>query len=310
LTIHLKIQISKQKYSMQEDDETEMLDLLLIVAENLRLLIMGAVIAGLLTLAWLYTKPREFVSQAQLLIPSPSSPTLTPTLMMTPPQTAPQVVAIMTSSPVVLEPVIESLGLQQGLPLEAARKALSNHIKASISKEGLLRLDVTSDTPQKAQTIANAVIDAWLKTTKATASERPLLEERYASTQKNLKSVNTLLERLAADGAVSQTNRITRGEVGANIVILSELQAKYLTDSMFAYRELNGFSRDVVIQAPTLPVAPVSQRKDVFVALAVVGAILMLLLFIFMRKAWRTAAADPETARKQTKLLSLLYLKR
>jgi len=68
-------------------------------------------------------------------------------------------------------------------------------------------------------------------------------------------------------------------------------------------------SRDVVKQPPTLPTQPASRKKSLIAILAALGSGFVLLLFVFMRQAWKNAAADPEAALKQSQLKRALGFK-
>lgn len=173
--------------------EVSLLDLLAVVAENLKLLILGTVVVGLLALGIGYALPQSFTSRAIL-----AWPTSTPT----------QAAAIIVS-PLVLNPVIESLNLSGGRPIQVARTELAKQIKAAAGKDGLLRLDVTANTPLEAQALAK--------------------------------------------------------------------------------------------QLPTLPTEPAAPKKSLIAVLAALGSGFVLLLWMFMRQAWKNAAQDPEAAEKQAR---------
>lgn len=215
----------------------------------------------------------------------------------------------MMVSPVVLDPVIGSLKLSAGRPIEVARTALAKQIKAVVGKDGLLRLDVTANSPLEAQTLAKAVIDTWLKSTVPGEQERADLEKRLAYAKGALASVNRLLERLTAEGAANLAKPLTRGEAGTSIVAVGELQARYFAEVLNIPRSLQGLSRDVVKQAPTLPTEPGSQKKSLVAVLAALSSGFALLLWIFMRQAWRNAAQDPEATEKQAKLRAAIGFK-
>jgi uncharacterized protein involved in exopolysaccharide biosynthesis len=277
---------------LAQDDEISLLDLLLVVAENIKLLVLGPLVAGLLALGGSYLLPQSFVSEAILLVSAP-----------------PQAAGLM-KSPVVLDPVIASLGLAKGKSIEIAREDVADQIKATVAKNGLLQLDVTARTASDAQALANTIIDAWLKTTVPAEPERQDLEKRLAFAQASLKTVTALLDRLAEEGTTTLNKPLTRGEAGAGLVPVGELQSRYLGEVLSIPRALKGLSRDVVIkQPPTLPTEPESRKKALIAALSAVGAGFVLLLFVFLRQAWRAAAADPESARKQRQLLSAIGIK-
>ncbi|MDO8776337.1 MAG: hypothetical protein Q7K57_48030 [Burkholderiaceae bacterium] len=66
-----------------EENEISRLDLVVIVAENLKLLILGPVVVGLLALAIGYVFPLSFTSQAILVLPTPT-PTQAVAIMVSP----------------------------------------------------------------------------------------------------------------------------------------------------------------------------------------------------------------------------------
>jgi len=280
-----------------EEKEISLLDLLVTVAENLKLLILGPLVVGLLALAIGYALPQSFTSQAILALPTSNSP-----------QTPTQAAAMM-ASPLVLDPVIRSLNLSAGHATEEARTKLANQIKAAVAKDGLLRLDATANTPLEAQAIANAVIDTWLKSTEPGALDRADLEKRLAYAKVSLESVRRLMDRLTAEGSAILNKPLKLGEAGTSIVALGELQARYLGEVLTIPRTLQGLSRDVVIQLPTLPTEPVAPKKALIAILAALGSGFALLLWVFMRQAWKNAAQDPEVEGKQAKLRAALGFK-
>lgn len=282
------------------EKEVSLLDLLVVVADNLKLLILGPVVVGLLALGIGYALPQSFTSQAILALPTTTT-TTTPT---------PTQAAAMMVSPSVLDPVIRSLNLSAGHAIEGARTKLANQIKAVVGKDGLLRLDVAGNTPLEAQTIANSVIDNWLKSTVPVEHDRADLEKRLAYAKLALASVDRLLERLTAEGAATLNKPLTRGEAGTSIVAVGELQARYFGEVLTIPRTLQGLSRDVVVkQSPTLPTEPVAPKKSMMAVLAALGSGFALLLWVFMRQAWKNAAHDPEAAEKQARLRAAMGFK-
>lgn len=295
----------------REENEVSLLDLLVVVAENIKLLIFGPLAVGLLALGIAFAVPQSYVSQAILVLPIPAvasnqnqNQNQSSAFMPSPAQAA----AMMTS-PLVLDPLIESQKQLEGRSIEAARKKLGDQIKATVGKDGLLRLDVTATTPAQAQALANAVIDGWLKSTVPGDQDRADLEKRLGYAKVSLEVTRRLLDRLAAEGGVSLNKPLTRGEAGTSMVAIGELQARYLSEVMEIPRWLQGLSRDVVKQQPTLPTEPAAPKKSLIAVLSALTTGFVLLLWVFMRQAWRTAAKDPQVAEKQARLRAALGLK-
>lgn len=287
------------------ENEVSLLDLLVVVAENIKLLIFGPLVVGLLALGIAFAMPQRYVSQAILVVPTPVS-SVSQNLVFIP---TPAQVATMMVSPSVLDPLIESLKLFEGRSVEAARKKLGEQIKPMVGKDGLLRLEVTADTPAKAQVLANAVIDGWLKSTVPSERDRDILEKRLGYAKVSLEATRHLLDRLAAESGASLNKPLSRGEASTPIVAVGELQARYFTEVQEIQRWLQGLSPDVVKQPPTLPIEPEAPKKGLIAVLGALTTGFALLLWVFMRQAWRHAAKDPQVAGKQARLRAALSLK-
>ena len=99
---------------------------------------------------------------------------------------------------------------------------------------------------------------------------------------------------------------LTRGEAGTSLVAVGELQARYLAEVLSIPRTLQGLTRDVVVQPPTLPIEAVAPKKSLMAILAALGTGFALLLWVFVRKAWTGASVDPLAAVKQTRFRKAL----
>ena len=294
-----------------EIDEVTLLDLLVVIAENLKLLVFGPVVLGILTLAITYALPQTFTSEAILALPRPLS-TLsrqaTSDARLVPAADMVQAAAIMASA-IVLDPVIEALKLSDGRSIQTARAELASRIKATVGKDGLLRLDVTASKPMDAQSIANAVIDSWLLGTMPSEQDRADLEVRLANAKNSLVAVQRLLNALSTEGAASLGKPLTRGEAGTSFVAVGELQARYLDESLVIPRLLQGLSRSVVRQSPTLPTDAAAPRKGLIVMAVVIGSAVIFFLWVVVGAGWRKAARNPQVAAKQAKVIVCLGLR-
>ncbi len=282
---HLNMTIDK--------DEISLIDLLILVAENLKLLVMGPLLVGALALALTYTMPKSYSSQAIIALPASNLQQLA---------TLSQQTSAVMVSPLVLDAVVKSLELAGDRSVQTVREGLIGSIKIDAGKEGLLQLDVIADTPLKAQSIANAIIDNWLKTTLPSEQERAELSMRHEYAEFTLASIRRLMDRVAKDG---KSHTSSDGSV-LSIASLAELRDKYLAEVLKLSRSLNGLTRDVVKQPPTLPTEPIAPRKTRITIAATLGAAIVLFLWIFMRRMWRDASQNPETSRKLLQLKKAL----
>jgi uncharacterized protein involved in exopolysaccharide biosynthesis len=94
-------------------EEFTLLDLLLVVVDNLRLLVLGPLLAGLLAFIWVSLAPKTYESTAILK--------------------ANQATASLVNSASVLDPVAASLGLSKKLEVDDARLELKKQIKVNLN---------------------------------------------------------------------------------------------------------------------------------------------------------------------------------
>lgn len=295
----------------KKGNEMGLLDQLIVVAENIRLLILVPLAVGLLALGAAFAVPKSYVSQAMLSMPMPMPMPMPPTTAVPPMTTITSAqAALMMVSPQVLDAVIAALNLSEGRSVEVAREKLLGQVKVAAGKDGMVRLDVTAPSPVQAQAIANAVVDSWLKSAVPGEQERAMLETRLAHATSALDSLNRIMTRLADSDAPAQKKFAGMGELGASLITVADLQARYLGEVFAITRQLKGLSReDVLKQAPTLPSDTVGPRKSVIVVLSMLTSGFVLLLWVFMRQAWRNVAQDPLGAQKQARLRAALGFK-
>jgi uncharacterized protein involved in exopolysaccharide biosynthesis len=273
-----------------EGSQVSLLDLLLVVVENIKLLVFGPLIIGLLALLTAFALPQSFTSQA-ILSPVPAQ------------------AATMMTSPLILDPVINALNWDDGVTIESARAKLAGQIKAVVGKDALLRLSVRAEKPEEAKKIANLIIDAYLKSTAPGALDRADLEQRLTYARTSLDAIRKLIESFTLNGAGILNKPVTLGEAGTSLVALGELQARYLGEVLSIPRTIQGLSRDIVIQPPTLPTEAVAPKKSLIAVMTALVSGFALLLWVFMRKAWVKTQQDPMTAMKQARLRAALGFK-
>ena len=212
---------------VEEENEISLLDLLVVVAENLKLLILGPFAAGLLALGIAFALPQSYVSQAILALPAP----------------APTQAAAMMVSSIVLDRVVESMKLSKGQPIQVSSKTLAYEVKATVGKDGLVRLDVSAPSAIQAQAIANAVIDSWLISTVPSEDDRADLEKRLSHAKLAFDSTTRFLEHFTLKDSASLNNPLLLDQGAATIVAVGELQARYLSEVLSTSRALKGLSR-------------------------------------------------------------------
>ena len=134
-------------------NEVGLLDLLVTLAENIKLLVVGSLVVGICALIVSFLLPQTFQSVAVLQ--------------------ADQTTASLIGTSAVLDPVIASLGLAKDETVEEARTKLRERIKANTGRtDKLLTLTVSDRTASQAQAIANALLQQTYQESRPKGSAR------------------------------------------------------------------------------------------------------------------------------------------
>jgi hypothetical protein len=202
-----------------------------------------------------------------------------------------------------LDHVVLKLDLAKGKTPEQARLELSGRIKFAQDKQTkLFTLTVSGDSPQQAQATAKALLTSAYEFMRPRGSAKERLELRLLQAKKTLSDAS-----LAKAGVLSILERGYKPE-SAFRAAGTELPRGYadllnfVTNSyatvLSLEKELEGLTDEQLLQAPSLPEKPVSQKKAMIATIAALATGFALLLFVFIRQGLRTAGADPESAAK------------
>lgn len=274
-----------------EQDEVGLLDILLTLAENAKLLIVGSLFVGLCALGIGYVLPQTFESVAVLQVE--------------------QATASLISTASVLDPVAFKLGLTKDASVEEARSELRQSIKTAVGKyDKLITLTVSASTPQQAQARANAVLEQTYLQSIPKGSVRARLEVQLEEAQVRLKNAQsaatTMFKRLESPTTTTTTGTDLIRSVGYAELLGATATAQ--TQIIGLESQLEGLSEAQLIQAPTLPEKASQPKKALLAIGATLATGLLLLFFIFIRQALRNTAADVEAAGKLVRIRRALGL--
>lgn len=273
-----------------EAEDQGLLDLLVVLIRHIRLLTFGPLAVGIVAFATAYFKPPSYSSEAILALSEASSK---------------QASMIMTT-PLVLDPVIQKLGLSKDLPLDEAREMLASRLRTKTGKDGLLWMTVSAESPVQAQLLANALIDSWRASTIPGEQEKAELLERLGYVQKALKSIDLLLSRLTSESPAYFDGQVSRGDRGLTLVSLGELQARYFSEVQSIPRTLQGVSRDVVKLPPSLPLRADPAGRTKITLLMAIAAFLLLLIAVLLRHLVVRSLRAPRNAAALARLQAAL----
>jgi capsular polysaccharide biosynthesis protein len=270
-------------------EEISILDILLVITENLRLLVVGPVLVGVLALGGSFLWPRTYESVAII------KPTAT-TVM------SGQQISASMLMPSVLDAVIANLHLQQsGQSMDEARLALKKNIKSSFNaKDNLVTVSGLAHTPEQAQALLNDLLNTFFAQSKPKAEEQARLNQMLQSTQARIQEANIaakqMQQRIAREDSKSSADTAQGYATLVNTVDGLEKRAFDMS------KELAGVDASALVQEPSLDRLKTSPKRSLVALVATLGALFVLLLWVFARAAWVKASASPETDQKLSSL--------
>lgn len=267
----------------------DLLDLLVTLAENWKLLVFGPLIAGIAAFGIGFAIPKTYESSSSVQVERAGSSF-----------TAPMAASLAMSAD-VLKQIAPVAGLDDGLTAEEIYKKLSKRIKVSVGKQDkLLTIEAQAQSPEASQKLNQALLDTLFPLSKPRGLEKKQLEVQLDSEKARLQEALKLEHDTAANIASGKSVNEATSRLYGELLTANSNRQKGILDME---RRLEGLDKDDVIQMPTLPEQSIKPKKSL---LAIGGAIAMgfaLLLFVFIRQAVRTAKeSSPEQAEKLARI--------
>jgi uncharacterized protein involved in exopolysaccharide biosynthesis len=223
--------------SPQDDDEISLLDLLQVLADNLRLLILGPIVAGVLALGYSFTITPIFTATTKFMPPQQLQSGTAAMLaglgalgglagaagIKSP---ADQYVAFLRSNN-VQDALIDRFKLMERLATtsrEGARSAVGSSVAITNGKDGFISIEVSDKDPVFAAKLANAHVEELGKLLSrlavTEAQQRRLFYEKQLATAKdNLIKAEQALAASGVNSSVLKTN-------GTAVAALAQLKGQ------------------------------------------------------------------------------------
>ncbi len=270
--------MTSEPLHIHTDDEISLLDLVAVIVEHLRLLLLGPVMAGMLAFGVASLLPVKWSSVVVLRGGSAATPGL-------------------VSSAAVLTPVAQSLGLAPGESVDAAVDRLRGKVKASFnSKDQMVTLVVTDATAAQAQKIASLVWGQVKLASAPVGPERQRLEQQLADMLRRSDQLESTIQPLIQ--RLKQGTTDIRTESVRSYAQLLETALRLDSERVALEKQLAGMDDSALLQPPSLPDRPEPRRRSVVTLAAALGTAVALFLFVLVRQGVRNAQQDPLSADK------------
>jgi len=276
-----------------DDDEVSLIDLLLLIAENVRLLVFGPLIVGLAALGYAFTITPTFTAITTILPPQQQQSTMA--MLASQLGGLASIAGIGGSSSALKNPadiyvtliksrsvadrIVDRFNLMQlyGLRREETRAVLDVVTKVTGDKGGLIAIEVKDHDPKRAADMANAYVEELAHLTGGLAiteaqQRGAFFEKQLQAVQKNLAKAQLALGEVgvpeslikSSPGTVLETIARLRALVTAQEIKLSTMHG-YLTEQspefQLAQREL-GSLRAQLVQTERSQPAGDTQRNE------------------------------------------------
>lgn len=264
------------------DDEIDLLDLLVTVAESWKLLVIAPVLIAIAAFAGAtFLKPNLYQSSAILRLAEED--------------------AALLHSAAILDPLAESFGYlseAEGVR-EDARESLKKDLVSSVDKRTkLVTITAKSNSAEQAQKLNEQAISRLLAELTPKGQDKANILQQIEIRKQAISVAETAFEQLVQafpKGSVGASNAEEAVSSIASLVTLVLDNKKAIQEME---RQLLVKGPEVFVQTPTLAQKPMPRKRAMVAVIAALASGFALLLFVFIRKALINAGANPESAKK------------
>jgi uncharacterized protein involved in exopolysaccharide biosynthesis len=284
--------MTEQATPIPADDEIDLLDLLVTIAESWKLLLFVPLLVGVMaaTIAT-YFKP---IYQSSAIV-----------------RLAEEEVAVLHSA-AVLDPLLEPFAYRQKAKgvVEDARQALKQDLTYNTDKRTkLVTISAKAASPELAQQLNTRAIALLLDELTPKGLTKFQIEQSIADRENAIiateQSSAKLLEAFLKNNvdAYMVDQAVTSISNSANFILSNRQEVHALKARLLPK------GAELFVQPPTLPQRSLPRKTPMIGISAMVGTGFVLILFVFLRKAFKNAALNPDSANKITRIRQAFHLK-
>ena len=236
----------------ETDDEISLFDLLQVIADNLRLLVLGPLVAGLLALGYSFTITPTFTATTKFLPPKQQQSGASAMLanlgglvgLAGGASNANQYIAFLNSR-TLQDTLVDRFKLMERLKTksrQSARSAISDSVLITTGKDGMITIDASDKAPAFAAQLANAHVEElgklmhYFAITEA-KKRRVFLETQLNNAKTNFRQADLALKASGIDSSVLKSTGAAvaevaglKGQITAQEIKLASMRG-YLTEA-------------------------------------------------------------------------------
>lgn len=247
---------AQNQLPQQPEDEIDLLDLLIVVAKNKKMIIRNTLVAALIAVAVSLLMPKIYTASTTIMPPQQSTAAAMLGQLGGLAGMAGSSLGIknpadlyigMLKSRTVADDLMKRFDLKALYKAdtdEDARKSLEENMAASAGKDGLIKIDFSDKDPKRASDIANAYVDELNKVTSTLAvteaSQRRLffegqldhVKDKLAKAESDLQELQKksgMIQVYPQEKEIAESNARLRAEIASREVQLSAMQVGVTT---------------------------------------------------------------------------------
>jgi uncharacterized protein involved in exopolysaccharide biosynthesis len=254
--------------------------LLRVIVKNLKLLIAGALLAGIAGFVVASFATKYYRSSAYLSFNEDWA----------------RAANSIMSSPQTLDKVLAKVKVP-GDTIEARRRYIDSNRSIVVAPKELprtsklFRLDFVASDPRVAQQVNSLFIESFIESTKPAPLKAGVIKADIERNETQAKSISDLLERLTKETPSLVVQNSLQGELATPISNLLAKRDQNLANVISLKQQLLGVSEDIVFWPPDLPEEPVWPQRSLIALLSAIGGGLLMLAFALLRDGWWRRAA-------------------
>lgn len=264
--------------SSQDDYEISILDILVVLAENIRLIILVPLVIGLVALGVTLFIPPTYQSISWLYLGESAESAM--------------------KSEEVMEKVLKKTDWIKGSNREASLKKLISKIQVSTDKKtNHFNVITEANTPDRARDLNSRIINEYRAYSLPKGKALDGINENIRILSEELSVLEQAAKKISAN-----VDKVVPGTEGDNVArAYATINDKIVSvkQSLYGLRQsLKGFGSEVFIQEPTLPEKPIKPKKAQIAIMATLASGFLTILFVFIRAAFRNLSGDAEASEK------------
>jgi hypothetical protein len=280
-----------QTTNHHEEAEISLLDILVTLAESWKLLVFGPIIAGVLAGCLSFLWPATYESVAIVRLSEEEA-------------------ALLYAAP-VLDPLAEKFGYLQkaGGNKDDAGLALKKDLTfAADKKTKLLTITAKASSAEGAQALGRAAVSSLLRELLPKGKEKEMLLQTIDVNKQSIADNTDALESIKKNVTRLMGNEVVLDSGMKQFASLSSEISRLTLLNISLAQKLEPRGSEFYVQEPSLPQTKSAPKRGLVAVIAALAVGFgLLLLFVFVRKAWWSVAQDESSSAKVAIIKSNLF---